>query len=127
MGADTRSVQVFGKKKTATAVASCKAGRGLVKVNGVPIELLRPEVLRTKVMLFVKQSQKLLLHTIKNLLMKQQRKRSRKNLFNLTVLSWLLIQDVQNQRNSVDMVLVQDSKNLIVKSFVLHFMIALRI
>mmetsp|Transcript_26121 Transcript_26121/g.44563 ORF Transcript_26121/g.44563 Transcript_26121/m.44563 type:complete len:146 (+) Transcript_26121:41-478(+) len=48
--ADTRSVQVFGKKKTATAVASCKAGRGLVKVNGVPIELLRPEVLRTKVM-----------------------------------------------------------------------------
>merc|ERR1712154_685956 len=129
MGADTRSVQVFGKKKTATAVASCKAGRGLVKVNGVPIELLRPEVLRTKVMepfyilgenvfnqvdirirvkgggqlpkfmLFVKQSQKLLLHTIKNLLMKQQRKRSRKNLFNLTVLSWLLIQDVQNQRN----------------------------
>merc|ERR1712100_698016 len=70
---------------------------------------------------------KAIVHTIKNLLMKQQRKRSRKNLFNLTVLSWLLIQDVQNQRNSVDMVLVQDSKNLIVKSFVLHFMIALRI
>merc|ERR1712154_491656 len=45
-----RSVQVFGKKKTATAVASCKAGRGLVKVNGVPLDLLRPEVLRTKVM-----------------------------------------------------------------------------
>eukprot|EP01025_Chloroclados_australasicus_P030297 TRINITY_DN3040_c0_g1_i1.p2 TRINITY_DN3040_c0_g1~~TRINITY_DN3040_c0_g1_i1.p2 ORF type:complete len:152 (-),score=13.82 TRINITY_DN3040_c0_g1_i1:93-548(-) len=48
--ADTRSVQVFGKKKTATAVASCKAGRGLVKVNGVPLNLLRPEILRTKVM-----------------------------------------------------------------------------
>merc|ERR1712184_86947 len=45
-----RSVQVFGKKKTATAVASCKAGRGLVKVNGVPLDLLRPEILRTKVM-----------------------------------------------------------------------------
>merc|ERR1712000_96210 len=47
--AQVRSVQVFGKKKTATAVASCKSGRGLVKVNGVPLELLRPEILRTKV------------------------------------------------------------------------------
>merc|ERR1719361_1022284 len=45
-----RSVQVFGMKKTATAVASCKAGRGLVKVNGVPLDLLKPEILRTKVM-----------------------------------------------------------------------------
>merc|ERR1711862_785846 len=45
-----RSVQVFGKKKTATAVASCKSGRGMVKVNGVPLDLLRPEILRTKVM-----------------------------------------------------------------------------
>merc|ERR1711904_2332 len=48
--AQVRSVQVFGKKKTATAVASCKSGRGLVKVNGVPLDLLKPEILRTKVM-----------------------------------------------------------------------------
>lgn len=28
----TQSVQVFGRKKTATAVAYCKKGRGLIKV-----------------------------------------------------------------------------------------------
>ena len=35
-----QSVQVFGRKKAATAVAYCKQGRGLIKVNGCPIELL---------------------------------------------------------------------------------------
>ncbi|KAL7569484.1 hypothetical protein ACA910_009717 [Epithemia clementina (nom. ined.)] len=45
----TQSVQVFGKKKTATAVAFCKQGRGLIKVNGQPLELLEPEQLRYKV------------------------------------------------------------------------------
>ena len=44
----TNSVQVFGRKKTATAVAFCKSGRGLIKVNGCPIELLEPEILRLK-------------------------------------------------------------------------------
>merc|ERR1712017_13119 len=43
-----KSVQVFGRKKTATAVAYCKAGRGLIKLNGTPIELVRPEILRFK-------------------------------------------------------------------------------
>ena len=43
-----QSVQVFGRKKTATAVAYCKQGRGLIKVNGCPIELLEPEILRLK-------------------------------------------------------------------------------
>lgn len=47
--APTPSVQCFGKKKTATAVAHCKAGRGLIKVNGVPLSLVKPEVLRFKV------------------------------------------------------------------------------
>ncbi|CAN0108840.1 unnamed protein product, partial [Hapterophycus canaliculatus] len=42
------SVQVFGRKKTATAVAYCKRGRGLIKVNGCPIELLEPAILRVK-------------------------------------------------------------------------------
>merc|ERR1711907_280170 len=41
-----KSVQVFGRKKTATAVAYCKAGRGLIKLNGTPIELVRPVLLR---------------------------------------------------------------------------------
>uniref|UniRef100_A0A7S2XX35 30S ribosomal protein S9, chloroplastic n=1 Tax=Fibrocapsa japonica TaxID=94617 RepID=A0A7S2XX35_9STRA len=42
------SVQTFGRKKTATAVAYCKRGRGLIKVNGCPIELVQPEMLRLK-------------------------------------------------------------------------------
>mmetsp|Transcript_26446 Transcript_26446/g.39258 ORF Transcript_26446/g.39258 Transcript_26446/m.39258 type:complete len:146 (+) Transcript_26446:2-439(+) len=43
------SVQTFGRKKTATAVAYCKKGSGMIKVNGSPISLLQPEVLRLKV------------------------------------------------------------------------------
>eukprot|EP00164_Ancoracysta_twista_P000313 GFYU01000434.1.p1 GENE.GFYU01000434.1~~GFYU01000434.1.p1 ORF type:complete len:143 (-),score=45.08 GFYU01000434.1:209-637(-) len=42
-------VQVFGRKKTAVAVAHCKKGQGLVKINGYPIELVEPEILRYKV------------------------------------------------------------------------------
>lgn len=41
--------QTFGKKKTATAVAHVKAGKGLIKVNGSPITLVQPEILRFKV------------------------------------------------------------------------------
>ncbi|ESN93598.1 hypothetical protein HELRODRAFT_115475 [Helobdella robusta] len=44
-----QSVQVYGRKKTATAVAHCKNGSGLLKVNGRPIDLLEPELLRYKV------------------------------------------------------------------------------
>jgi len=43
-----QSVQAFGRKKTATAVAYCKNGKGLIKVNGCPIELVEPEILRVK-------------------------------------------------------------------------------
>lgn len=43
------SVQTFGKKKTATAVAHVNKGKGLLKLNGVPITLVQPEVLRLKV------------------------------------------------------------------------------
>jgi len=43
-----QSVQVFGRKKTATACAYAKAGRGLIKVNGQPIELIQPENMRLK-------------------------------------------------------------------------------
>merc|ERR1711907_269248 len=42
-------VQTFGRKKTAVAVAYCKRGRGLIKINGCPIELMEPEILRLKV------------------------------------------------------------------------------
>jgi small subunit ribosomal protein S16e len=36
-------------QKTATAVAHCKRGTGLVKINGRPIEQMEPEILRYKV------------------------------------------------------------------------------
>jgi small subunit ribosomal protein S16e len=45
----TQSVQVFGRKKTATAVAYCKKGCGVLKVNGSPITLIQPLTLREKV------------------------------------------------------------------------------
>lgn len=44
-----QSVQCFGKKKTATAVAHCKQGKGLIKVNGRPLALVEPQMLRFKV------------------------------------------------------------------------------
>ena len=37
------------RKKTATACAFAKQGRGLIKVNGQPIENIEPEALRLKV------------------------------------------------------------------------------
>ncbi|KAK4689742.1 small subunit ribosomal protein S16e, partial [Tremellales sp. Uapishka_1] len=43
------AVQCFGKKKTATAVAHVTPGRGLVRLNGSPISLVEPALLRYKV------------------------------------------------------------------------------
>merc|ERR1712105_36096 len=43
-----QAVQVFGRKKTATAVAHCKRGNGLIKVNGRPLDQMEPEILRVK-------------------------------------------------------------------------------
>ena len=45
----SQSVQTFGRKKSAVAVSYCKKGRGLIKINGCPIELVEPELLRYKV------------------------------------------------------------------------------
>jgi len=44
------SVQTFGRKKTAVAVVHCKAGKGLIRFNGAPIELIQPETLKFKAM-----------------------------------------------------------------------------
>jgi len=52
MGDDAKeplqSVQVFGRKKSATAVAYCKRGKGLIKVNGRPLALVEPKALQFK-------------------------------------------------------------------------------
>ncbi|GLT78465.1 hypothetical protein SLA2020_500010 [Shorea laevis] len=42
------SVQCFGRKKTAMAVTHCTRGKGLIKINGCPIELMELEILRFK-------------------------------------------------------------------------------
>lgn len=42
-------MQAFGRKKNAVAVSYCKKGRGLIKINGSPIELVEPVLLRYKV------------------------------------------------------------------------------
>jgi len=44
----SQRVMVFGKKKNATAVAQVKAGKGLVRVNGKPLQLVEPRILRVK-------------------------------------------------------------------------------
>lgn len=43
-------VQVYGRKKTATAVAHANRGNGLIHVNGRPLDLLEPAVLRHKLL-----------------------------------------------------------------------------
>ncbi|KAK1442057.1 small ribosomal subunit uS5 domain containing protein [Babesia gibsoni] len=43
-------VQTFGRKKRAVAVALCTRGSGIIRVNGRPIDSIRPEALRTKVL-----------------------------------------------------------------------------
>jgi len=42
-------VQTFGRKRNAVAIATCKAGNGLIRVNGAPIDVLEPSTLRIKV------------------------------------------------------------------------------
>ena len=46
-----RRVQTFGKRKNSTAVATVtKTAQSNIKINGVPINMLQPQSLRTKVM-----------------------------------------------------------------------------
>ena len=45
-----RSVESSGKRKTAIARASVKKGKGRVRINGSPIEIMQPEMARMKAM-----------------------------------------------------------------------------
>jgi len=45
-----KSVQVFGRKKTATAVAYCCEGTGLIKLNGSPVDQVSSQTLKSKIM-----------------------------------------------------------------------------
>mmetsp|Transcript_6960 Transcript_6960/g.7687 ORF Transcript_6960/g.7687 Transcript_6960/m.7687 type:complete len:146 (+) Transcript_6960:72-509(+) len=42
-------VQTFGRKKNSVAVATCRKGQGLVRVNGCPLHLTQPPMLKAKV------------------------------------------------------------------------------
>jgi small subunit ribosomal protein S16e len=46
---ETKQVQTFGRKKNATAVAHCTTGKGFIRVNGKPIQLIEPSSLRMKI------------------------------------------------------------------------------
>lgn len=46
---ERKSVQTFGRKKNATAVAYCTNGNGSIRVNGKALQLVEPESLRIKV------------------------------------------------------------------------------
>ena len=46
--APKRAVQTFGKKKTAIAVAYITDGKGMIRVNGQPLKLVKPEILQFK-------------------------------------------------------------------------------
>ncbi|KAL4853107.1 40S ribosomal protein S16 [Chlorella vulgaris] len=43
------SVQCFGRKKNAVAVAYVKRGKGEIRLNGSPLDLIQPETMRWKV------------------------------------------------------------------------------
>ncbi|KAK2072317.1 hypothetical protein P8C59_006677 [Phyllachora maydis] len=49
MSQPKQRVQTFGKKKTAIALATTQQGKGLIKVNGKPLHLVEPAILRFKV------------------------------------------------------------------------------
>ena len=46
---EKKIVQTFGRKKNATAVATCTEGNGFIKVNGKALNLMEPEPMRLKV------------------------------------------------------------------------------
>ena len=43
------AIQTCCRKKSATAVAHCKKGHGLPKINGRPLKQVQPEILRIQV------------------------------------------------------------------------------
>lgn len=48
MSTEQKLVQTFGRKKNATAVATCTPGTGCIRVNGKALGLIEPESLRLK-------------------------------------------------------------------------------
>jgi len=50
MSSSAKIVQTSGKRKTAVARATVKAGKGRVRVNNVPVEVFEPQIARDKIL-----------------------------------------------------------------------------
>ena len=50
MSRSKRVLLTSGKRKTAIARATVKAGRGRIRVNSVPVEIFEPKIARRKIM-----------------------------------------------------------------------------
>jgi len=46
----TRVILTSGKRKTAVARATAKAGKGRIRINNIPLEIFEPKVARDKIM-----------------------------------------------------------------------------
>nr|NIW11142.1 30S ribosomal protein S9 [Gammaproteobacteria bacterium] len=46
----TKVLLTSGKRKTAIARATVKAGKGRIRINNVPLEILEPKIAREKIM-----------------------------------------------------------------------------
>lgn len=50
MSQSTKVLLVSGKRKTATARATLKAGRGRIRINNTALEIFEPKIVRDKIM-----------------------------------------------------------------------------
>ncbi len=50
MGSSTKVLLTSGKRKTAIARATVRAGKGRVRINNVPVEIYEPKLARVKVL-----------------------------------------------------------------------------
>ncbi len=50
MSSSKKIVTVSGKRRTAIARATIKAGKGRIRINNVPLEIFEPQIARSKIM-----------------------------------------------------------------------------
>ncbi len=50
MSSSKKIITISGKRKTATAKATIRTGKGRIRVNNVPIEIFEPQMARLKMM-----------------------------------------------------------------------------
>lgn len=50
MPSSKKIIAISGKRKTATARATIRAGRGRIRINNVPLEIFEPQTARLKIM-----------------------------------------------------------------------------